>query len=174
MTQQRRFTKDFAEEAVRLVQTSGRTQREMAGDLGIGLRRWFAGSAGAGIGALGPLCHWGRRTTDGVAPPWQAHAIQFQTASQKIACGSGSGDRLNFFCTPPLQDGIPSEETKNAIRICARLGGMITDPVYEGKSMQGMIDLVKRGYFEKGARVLYAHLGGAPALNGYGYAFRNG
>jgi 1-aminocyclopropane-1-carboxylate deaminase len=70
--------------------------------------------------------------------------------------------------------GIPSEDTKAAIRLCARLEGMITDPVYEGKSMQGMIDLVKKRYFEKGARVLYAHLGGAPALNGYSYAFRNG
>jgi len=70
--------------------------------------------------------------------------------------------------------GIPSENTKAAIRLCARLEGMITDPVYEGKSMQGMIDLVKKGHFEKGARVLYAHLGGAPALNGYSYAFRNG
>ena len=45
--------------------------------------------------------------------------------------------------------------------------GMITDPVYEGKSMQGMIDLVRKGYFPKGSKVLYAHLGGAPALNGY-------
>jgi 1-aminocyclopropane-1-carboxylate deaminase len=70
--------------------------------------------------------------------------------------------------------GVPSEETKEAIRLCARLEGMITDPVYEGKSMQGMIDLVKKGYFETGSRVLYAHLGGAPALNGYGYTFRNG
>jgi 1-aminocyclopropane-1-carboxylate deaminase len=70
--------------------------------------------------------------------------------------------------------GIPSDETKEAIRLCARLEGMITDPVYEGKSMQGMIDLVKKGYFPRGAKVLYAHLGGAPALNGYGYAFRNG
>ena len=70
--------------------------------------------------------------------------------------------------------GIPSENTKAAIRLCARLEGMITDPVYEGKSMQGMIDLVEKGHFEKGARVLYAHLGGAPALNGYSYAFRNG
>jgi transposase len=44
MTQQRRFTKEFQEEAVRLVQTSGRTQREIAGDLGIGqstLVRWL-------------------------------------------------------------------------------------------------------------------------------------
>ena len=70
--------------------------------------------------------------------------------------------------------GVPSEETKEAIRLTARLEAMITDPVYEGKSMQGLIDLAKKGYFEKGARVLYAHLGGAPALNGYSYTYRNG
>ena len=70
--------------------------------------------------------------------------------------------------------GVPSNETKEAIRLSARLEGMITDPVYEGKSMQGMIDLVAKGYFPAGAKILYAHLGGAPALNGYGYAFRNG
>ncbi|OCP16041.1 MULTISPECIES: 1-aminocyclopropane-1-carboxylate deaminase [unclassified Ensifer] len=70
--------------------------------------------------------------------------------------------------------GVPSDETKAAIRLCARLEGMITDPVYEGKSMQGLIDLVRKGYFPEGSRVLYAHLGGAPALNGYGYTFRNG
>ena len=70
--------------------------------------------------------------------------------------------------------GVPSKETVEAIRLSARLEGMITDPVYEGKSMQGMIDLVKTGFFPKGAKVLYAHLGGAPALNGYSYTFRNG
>jgi 1-aminocyclopropane-1-carboxylate deaminase len=70
--------------------------------------------------------------------------------------------------------GIPSSETKEAIRLCARLEGMITDPVYEGKSMQGMIDLVQKGYFPGGSKILYAHLGGAPAINGYAYAFRNG
>ena len=46
--------------------------------------------------------------------------------------------------------GVPSHETKEAIRLCARLEGMITDPVYEGKSMQGMIDLVQKGYFPGG------------------------
>lgn len=70
--------------------------------------------------------------------------------------------------------GVPSEETKAAIRRCARLEGMMTDPVYEGKSMQGLIDLVERGYFPAGARILYAHLGGVPAINGYSYTFRNG
>jgi len=70
--------------------------------------------------------------------------------------------------------GVPSQETIEAIRLCARLEAMITDPVYEGKSMQGMIDLVGKGYFPAGSKILYAHLGGAPALNGYGYTFRNG
>ena len=70
--------------------------------------------------------------------------------------------------------GVPSKQTVEAIRLSARLEGMITDPVYEGKSMQGMIDLVQKGFFPKGSNVLYAHLGGAPALNGYSYAFRNG
>ena len=70
--------------------------------------------------------------------------------------------------------GVPSQETIEAIRLCARLEAMITDPVYEGKSMQGMMDLVRKGYFPAGSKILYAHLGGAPALNGYGYTFRNG
>lgn len=70
--------------------------------------------------------------------------------------------------------GVPSDETNDAIRLCGRLEGMMTDPVYEGKSMQGMIDLVKKGYFPKGSRVLYAHLGGVPAINAYSYLYRNG
>ena len=70
--------------------------------------------------------------------------------------------------------GVPSEETNDAIRLCARIEGMMTDPVYEGKSMQGMIDLVRKGYFPAGSKVLYAHLGGVPAINGYSYVYRNG
>jgi len=70
--------------------------------------------------------------------------------------------------------GVPSKETSDAIRFAAQTEAMITDPVYEGKSMQGMIDLVKKGFFPKGSKVLYAHLGGAPALNGYSYTYRNG
>jgi 1-aminocyclopropane-1-carboxylate deaminase len=70
--------------------------------------------------------------------------------------------------------GLPSPETLAAIRLCARLEGMLTDPVYEGKSMQGMIDRVRRGEIPAGSRVLYAHLGGVPALNGYSFLFRNG
>jgi 1-aminocyclopropane-1-carboxylate deaminase len=70
--------------------------------------------------------------------------------------------------------GIPSEETNAAIRLCARMEGMMTDPVYEGKSMQGLIDLVRQGFFPDGSKVLYAHLGGVPAINAYSYIYRNG
>ncbi len=70
--------------------------------------------------------------------------------------------------------GIPSEETNEAIRLCARMEGMMTDPVYEGKSMQGLIDLVRKGVFPAGSKVLYAHLGGVPAINAYSYIYRNG
>ncbi|MFT8933393.1 MAG: 1-aminocyclopropane-1-carboxylate deaminase [Acetobacter syzygii] len=70
--------------------------------------------------------------------------------------------------------GVPSKETVEAMRIAARTEAMITDPVYEGKSIQGLIDLVKKSFFPKGSNVLYAHLGGAPAINGYSYTFRNG
>jgi 1-aminocyclopropane-1-carboxylate deaminase len=69
--------------------------------------------------------------------------------------------------------GVPSEETNAAIRLAARTEAMITDPVYEGKSMQGMIDLTRKGFFPEGARVLYAHLGGAPAINGYSYYYKD-
>jgi 1-aminocyclopropane-1-carboxylate deaminase len=48
---------------------------------------------------------------------------------------------------------------------------MITDPVYEGKSMAAMVDLVGRGEIDRDSTVLYAHLGGQPALNGYSALF---
>lgn len=70
--------------------------------------------------------------------------------------------------------GVPSEETNEAIRLAARTEAMITDPVYEGKSLQGMIDLTRKGFFPAGSRVLYAHLGGAPAINGYSYYYKDG
>jgi 1-aminocyclopropane-1-carboxylate deaminase len=63
--------------------------------------------------------------------------------------------------------GIPDAATLDAMRVAARTEGMITDPVYEGKSMAGLIDLVTCGEIPPTAAVLYAHLGGQPALNAY-------
>ena len=68
--------------------------------------------------------------------------------------------------------GIPVQSTLDAIRLTATLEGMIIDTVYEGKSMAGLIDLVGRGDIPKDSTVLYAHLGGQPALNAYSGVFR--
>lgn len=67
--------------------------------------------------------------------------------------------------------GIPVQSTLDAIRLTAGLEGMIIDPVYEGKSMAGLIDLVRAGEISPDSTVLYAHLGGQPALNAYAGAF---
>ena len=63
--------------------------------------------------------------------------------------------------------GIPDDTTLAAMRLAARTEGMVTDPVYEGKSMAGLVDLVTRREIGADATVLYAHLGGQPALNAY-------
>lgn len=68
--------------------------------------------------------------------------------------------------------GIPVESTLEAIRLTGRLEGVIIDPVYEGKSMAGLIDLVSSGEIPRDSTVLFAHLGGQPALNAYSALFR--
>jgi 1-aminocyclopropane-1-carboxylate deaminase len=67
--------------------------------------------------------------------------------------------------------GIPNDGTLDAIRLSGSLEGMVIDPVYEGKSMHGLIDLVRTGAIAPDSNVLYVHLGGAPALNGYSALF---
>ena len=67
--------------------------------------------------------------------------------------------------------GIPDGPTIEAIRLAGRLEGMITDPVYEGTSMAGMVDMVASGEIGRDSKVLYAHLGGQPALNAYSGIF---
>ena len=69
--------------------------------------------------------------------------------------------------------GVPVESTLDAIRLVGRLEGVVLDTVYEGKSMAGLIDLVRDGTIPRGSDVLFAHLGGQPALNAYSGLFRS-
>jgi 1-aminocyclopropane-1-carboxylate deaminase len=68
--------------------------------------------------------------------------------------------------------GIPVQSTLDAIRLSGSLEAMIIDPVYEGKSMAALIDLVRDGEIPKDSNVLYVHLGGQPALNAYSGLFQ--
>jgi D-cysteine desulfhydrase len=62
---------------------------------------------------------------------------------------------------------LPTEGMVEAVQLLARLEGILLDPVYTGKAMAGLIDLVRRGHFKKDEKVLFLHTGGSPALYAY-------
>lgn len=63
--------------------------------------------------------------------------------------------------------GIPTEGTIEAISMLAQTEGILLDPVYSAKGMAGLIDLVKKGFFKKGEKILFLHTGGSAALFAY-------
>ena len=63
--------------------------------------------------------------------------------------------------------GVPDAQTVEAIHMAARTDAMLTDPVYEGKSMAGLIGMIRSGEIPAGSKVLYCHLGGQTALPAY-------
>jgi len=67
--------------------------------------------------------------------------------------------------------GIPTESGLEAIRMFAELEAILLDPVYSAKGAAGLIDLIRKGHFKKGERVVFLHTGGAAALFGYDQAF---
>jgi L-cysteate sulfo-lyase len=67
--------------------------------------------------------------------------------------------------------GIPRADTLEAIQMFAQLEGILLDPVYSGKGAAGLIDLVRKGHFTNGQRVVFLHTGGAAGLFGYDAAF---
>ncbi|MEP1328384.1 D-cysteine desulfhydrase [Pseudophaeobacter sp.] len=67
--------------------------------------------------------------------------------------------------------GIPTAGGMEAIQMFAELESILLDPVYSAKGAAGLIDLIRKGYFKKGERVVFIHTGGAAALFGYDAAF---
>jgi L-cysteate sulfo-lyase len=63
--------------------------------------------------------------------------------------------------------GFPTPEAIDTIRMLARLEGILLDPVYTGKAMAGLIDLIRKGAFKKGQNVVFVHTGGSVGLFGY-------
>lgn len=67
--------------------------------------------------------------------------------------------------------GVADDQTMDAIRLLAKTEGLIADPVYEGKAVRGLLDLIEMGRFEKENKVLLLHLGGTPAMHAYANQF---
>ena len=67
--------------------------------------------------------------------------------------------------------GIPTPGMMEAVTLLARLEGILLDPVYSGKGMAGLIDLIRKGHYKKGENIVFLHTGGAVGLYGYMHAF---
>ena len=63
--------------------------------------------------------------------------------------------------------GLPTEAGIDAIRMFAKLEGLLLDPVYSSKGAAGLIDLIRKGHYKKGERVVFLHTGGSVSLFGY-------
>ena len=63
--------------------------------------------------------------------------------------------------------GIPTRAMNEAVMLLARLEGLLFDPVYSGKGLAGMIDLIGKGYFEDAGNIVFVHTGGVAGLFGY-------
>ena len=63
--------------------------------------------------------------------------------------------------------GFSTAASLDAIQKLARLEGILLDPVYTGKGMAGLIDLIQKGLFKKGQNVVFVHTGGSAGLFGY-------
>lgn len=68
---------------------------------------------------------------------------------------------------------LPTDAMVEAVKLLARTEGILLDPVYSGKAMSGLIDLVRKGYFKEGSNILFLHTGGSPALYAYLDCFKN-
>ena len=62
---------------------------------------------------------------------------------------------------------LPTPGMAEAVPAAGEDRGILFDPVYTGKAMAGLMDLVRKGYFEPGSNILFVHTGGSPALYVY-------
>lgn len=101
------------------------------------------------------------------------HALANEVADKLGVRGGVPRDALTVFDAyvgPGYS--LPTDAMVEAVRLFARLEGVLLDPVYTGKAAAGLIDLVRQGHFERGQKVLFLHTGGAPALYAYEDVFR--
>jgi len=78
-----------------------------------------------------------------------------------------SSDQVEVVAADLSPYGVAAPETIAAMRWLARTEGLIADPVYEGKALRGLIELIRGGALGSGQRVLLLHLGGSPAVHAY-------
>jgi len=67
--------------------------------------------------------------------------------------------------------GLPTDGMRTAVKMLAEVEGLLFDPVYSGKGLDGMIDLIRKGHFDGMENIVFLHTGGSAALFGYPETF---
>jgi D-cysteine desulfhydrase family pyridoxal phosphate-dependent enzyme len=104
--------------------------------------------------------------------------LQARVASLASATADTLGEKLDFLPQDIMVSadylgggyGVMGASEVEAIRLFARLEGLLLDPVYTGRAAAGLIDLIRKGYFKREETVLFWHTGGTPALFSEKYA----
>ena len=107
----------------------------------------------------------------------KVYALAARTAEMLGAPGAVTRERVVANCDyVGAGYGLPTAGMMEALELVARTEGIVLDPVYSGKAMAGLIDLIRNGQFAKGQNVVFLHTGGAVGLFGYvhGWAERLG
>ncbi len=135
-----------------------------------------SGSAATHIGTLGGLRHLGDQT------PVMGVCVRRDKAAQEARVYQRLKDMAAMLGQPDLAQrsdvtvmddvlapgyGLFGAAVREAIDLAARQEGLLLDPVYSGKTMAGLIHLIRAGLYEAGQTVIFVHTGGAPALFGY-------
>jgi D-cysteine desulfhydrase len=147
-------------------------------DMGLRIDRVVcaSGSAGTHAGLLAGL--WGTRSGIPVVgvnvsrKKAQQEELVFKLARETAALAGIDGElpRDAVLCFDDYVGAgysLPTAGMVEAVKMLARTEAVLLDPVYTGKAMAGLIDQVRKGFFEKGENVLFVHTGGSPALYAY-------
>jgi len=135
-----------------------------------------SGSAGTHAGLL--IGFWGTRSGIPVVgmnvsrKKTQQEELVFKLARETAALAGIDGElpRDAVLCFDDYVGpgySLPTAGMVEAVKMLARTEAVLLDPVYTGKAMAGLIDLVRKGFFKKGENVVFLHTGGAPALYAY-------
>jgi L-cysteate sulfo-lyase len=134
------------------------------------------GSAGTQAGLATGLCALGsdiRLLGIGVSAPREQQETMIHTLASATADLLGAGTIVPREAVQANCDyigegyGLPTDGMRAAIKTLARLEGLLFDPVYSGKALDGLIDLTRKGYFDGMQNVAFLHTGGSAALFGY-------
>jgi L-cysteate sulfo-lyase len=107
----------------------------------------------------------------------KVYSLAARTAEMLGAAGAVMRERVVANCDYVGEGyGLPTPGMMEALELVARTEGILLDPVYSGKAMAGLIDLIRKGQFTKGQTIVFLHTGGAVGLFGYvhGWAERLG